>query len=664
MVTYRPDVDGLRAVAVVPVLLFHAGVAGATGGYVGVDVFFVISGFLITSILWNDLEKGAFSIVRFYERRCRRILPALFVVGLAVMVVGAFLFLPAEYRDVGKSLAAVGLFGSNILFWREAGYFDRAAEEKPLLHTWSLGVEEQFYILFPIALFLVFRYARRWAFHAICAVLALSFALNVLTIGRWPEATFYLLPMRAWELMLGAMLAVGHLPPCRRVLGETLSLAGLAAIVWAIVSYTPDTPFPGWYAAAPALGTAAILYAGTGPATLVGRLLSLRLLVGIGLISYSLYLWHVPLLVFVRLYTLGEPTAAEIAGALALSAVFATLSWWLVEQPVRRRRVLAGRGAVFAASAAVIVVFVAGGGLVAATGGLPGRVPVEVARLAETASAKDLRAYTCVTRPLDGEARRGFCPIGAADGAARDILVWGDSHAMAALGMFDRALSGLGRGGWLIAINGCPPLIDLQRVAYSTPCDEIGDRILQELADGEVDTVVLVAAWYGMLQWNNSIVDGRLSEDVDGRIANIATAFGRTVRALDALGLRVIVMLPVPGGTADVPATLARAELLGRDVDLRWSTAAQEQRIAPLRAMVAADADAIDGLVDLGAALCADGACRILDEGVPLYVDSTHLSTSGNAYLVAPLERQLACLLAPDDRAPAYCAALKETIAP
>ena len=356
---YRPEIDGLRAVAVLPVILFHAGFGLFSGGYVGVDVFFVISGYLITSILLADLERGRFSILRFYERRARRILPALFVVMLACLPFAYLWMLPTQLKDFAQSLVATVFFASNILFWREDGYFAAAAELKPLLHTWSLAVEEQYYLLFPPVLLGLWRIGRRWAFWAVVTVAVLSLGLAEWGWRNSPSANFYLAPTRAWELLAGSICAFLSLGRAQRS-NEVLGAAGLGLIVFAIFAYDDTTPFPSLYGLAPVAGTALVILFASG-GTWTGRLLSLRGFVGIGLISYSAYLWHQPLFAFARLRTIGEPTTVLMTGLAVLSLLLAWATWAWVEQPFRRRgtQLLPERRTMFAASGTVAAVFVA-----------------------------------------------------------------------------------------------------------------------------------------------------------------------------------------------------------------------------------------------------------------------------------------------------------------
>jgi len=305
---YRAEIDGLRALAVLPVILFHAGFEWFSGGFVGVDVFFVISGYLITTIIISEMAEGKFSIVNFYERRARRILPALFFVMAACLPFAWLWLTPADLKDFGQSLVAASAFSSNILFWIEGGYFATASELKPLIHTWSLAVEEQYYILFPIFLMLTWRLGIKWILILLSTVFFISLGIAQWGAYNSPTAAFFLLPTRGWELLVGVFAAFylkynTHLKS--HSLNQALSLLGFGMIVYSIIAFDETTPFPSLYALVPTIGTGLLILCAV-PKTFVHRLLSLKYIVGIGLISYSAYLWHQPLLAFARHRLLGD----------------------------------------------------------------------------------------------------------------------------------------------------------------------------------------------------------------------------------------------------------------------------------------------------------------------------------------------------------------------
>lgn len=339
---YRAEIDGLRAIAVLPVIFFHAGLDGFSGGFVGVDVFFVISGYLITTIIISEMRNGTFSLLSFYERRARRILPPLFFVMLVCLPFAWLWLSPRDLMDFGQSLVAVSTFSSNVLFWFESGYFEAAAEMKPLLHTWSLAVEEQFYLLFPLLLMLLRVRGRETTVRVLfallfCSLLVSHFSANVSQDSRVVTANFFLLPTRCWELLIGVLVAFHldrHEHPISHAVNQIFSLAGLGLVGFSVVCFDQSTPFPSFNALFPTVGTMFLIITAV-PGTFAHRLLSQKALVGLGLISYSAYLWHLPLIVFARHKWLGVTSVGLIASLCMLSVFLAWLSWRFVERPFR-----------------------------------------------------------------------------------------------------------------------------------------------------------------------------------------------------------------------------------------------------------------------------------------------------------------------------------------
>tara|TARA_X000001036_G_C20680794_1_gene805857 strand:- start:1272 stop:3251 length:1980 start_codon:yes stop_codon:yes gene_type:complete len=341
---YRAEIDGLRALAVLPVILFHAGFEGFSGGFVGVDIFFVISGYLITTIIISEMAEGKFSIVNFYERRARRILPALFFVITACLPLAWLWLTPNNLEDFGQSLIAVSTFSSNILFWLESDYFDTAAELKPLLHTWSLAIEEQYYILFPIFLMLTWRLGIKWVLILLSILFFISLGAAALgtqyaTSQKTISGAFFLLPTRGWELVIGVFVAFYlkyNTPLKSHVANQTLSLLGFGMIAYSIVVFDQTTPFPSLYALIPTIGTGLLILCAV-PKTLVHNFLSVKLTVGIGLISYSAYLWHQPLFAFARHRTFGEVPDLSLVLLITTTFFLAWLTWRFIEKPFRNK---------------------------------------------------------------------------------------------------------------------------------------------------------------------------------------------------------------------------------------------------------------------------------------------------------------------------------------
>lgn len=451
---YRREIDGLRALAVIPVILFHAGIKVFSGGFVGVDVFFVISGYLITTIILAEMEQGKFSLVNFYERRARRILPVLFFVMLLTTVAAWLMLLPSDMKDFSRSLVAVCVFASNILFWRESGYFDTAAELKPMLHTWSLAVEEQYYVVFPLLLMLTWKLGRRW----ILVLLALA-GLASLGVAQWgsarmPTAAFYLLPARGWELLIGAMAAFylsnGNRPSVGRHTRELGGVIGLALILYAIFFYDNHTPFPGIYALVPTVGAVLIIICAQQD-TFIGRIMGMRVLVGVGLISYSAYLWHQPLFVFARHRGLTESDHEVFLALFAVSLLLAYMSWRFIEQPFRNKTRI-GRSTVFTFALAGNALFIAFGLLGNSRNGDLGQISPEQRQLLAYFE-NDAPSWRYFEKTGMHEKYRDDCnfydmpkylsgketkvPVAAISASCytptkdRDhqIFIWGDSHA-------------------------------------------------------------------------------------------------------------------------------------------------------------------------------------------------------------------------------------------
>jgi len=338
---YRREIDGLRALAVLPVIFFHAGFQVFSGGFVGVDVFFVISGYLITSIILAEKQAGKFSLINFYERRARRILPALFVVMFTSLLLAWLFLLPGDMKIFSQSLVAISAYVSNIFFWRATGYFAPNAEINPLLHTWSLAVEEQYYLLFPIFLSMIGKLRKQWILGLLALVAIISFEIAQWGSLNQPTPNYYLLPSRAWELLIGSLIGFylftkdSNKNKTEKI-GQLLSLIGLLLIIYAVCAFDKRTPFPGSYALIPTIGTALIILFAT-PQTIVGNLLGRKFLVGIGLISYSTYLWHQPLFAFARYNSIEEPSKVILGGLAGVSLVLGYFSWKYVETPFRNR---------------------------------------------------------------------------------------------------------------------------------------------------------------------------------------------------------------------------------------------------------------------------------------------------------------------------------------
>lgn len=627
---YRPDIDGLRAIAVLSVVLYHYGIGGLDGGFIGVDIFFVISGYLITNIIHREVEAERFSFSSFYERRARRIFPALFAMLMATLVVGMWLLLPGDLVKLGGSAVATLLFSSNILFWRQSGYFDTASDYNPLLHTWSLAVEEQFYIFLPFLLILLRRHSKERLRLALLTCSIASFVLCLWMQSVRPSATFFLLPFRAWELLLGGWVAIGGLPAIRDGrLRAICSLLALSLLIWSLAWVEAGPQFPGWQAALPVLATVLLLHAGANGTSIVQRLLSLGAIAFLGLISYSLYLLHWPLMVFIRYARAMEPLSpGESWLLLAAALLLASGSYRWIETPFRRKKAVAattgGARWIGAATGAALILATAAV-LVTFNRGWQERFSPDVVSLDEA------RRPVIPFRECDGSPPglgSASCRLGSED-VEPSVLVWGDSHALAWAPGLHSVLKEQGVAGLLAVKSACPPLIDVQN-PFDKKCYPYNQQLIAGLGSVRFNVVILIASWtsYSSPAGDYELVDeyGR-----SGNLSVFPSALDRTLTKLQAMADRIVVIGPTPGAPADIPFVLASArrwELSDPSPKLTstasaesgWFWAAIERREPHLNLIV----------VDPTGWFCDQESCQYLsDGGELLYRDGGHLSLAG-----------------------------------
>lgn len=645
---YRTDIDGLRAVAVLSVVLYHIGMPHFPGGYVGVDIFFVISGYLITRIVYTEACAGRFSFARFYERRARRLLPALFVMIAAGFVAAWFVSSPYDLDQYGLSATAALFFVANFHFKDAIDYFNPDAEYHPLLHTWSLAVEEQFYLIFPVLLILALRFNR--VALVVGAVAAISLAASVQFTKVDPDIAFYLVPFRAWELMAGAAIALGFTPALEsRPAREAVAAAGLLMIAIAVGVFDDQTAFPGVAALLPAIGAALIIHAGGGGETLVGRGLSLRPMVFVGLISYSLYLWHWPILAFLRLYQAStEITPTQALPVLVLSMIVAALSWRYVEQPFRRPGKLR-RAQVFGWSAAGAAALGLVGLAAHLTEGAPARTSPEYRLLAAGAQDVEPERFDCVARMPE----RPPCRIGPA-GAPADLLLLGDSHAASIVGALRWAENGQGRAFWLAAHVACPPALGITVVGASreATCATHTEAVIRWLESGEggVKRVLLAARWAfyfsGILSERNAdkpfplILEESPQPNRPDPAANaglLRSGLERTLERLRAAGIEVYVLGAIPEIGWNVPRKLAVANWRGAAPPQAPDLSAYDRRNGGANALLRSLSNRYDAhFVPVGQLFCQP-ECALARLGRPLYVDADHLSSFGARLILGPL---------------------------
>ncbi len=610
---YRPEIDGLRALAVGGVVAHHTGLGVVPGGFTGVDVFFVISGYLITGIIAAEMAAGKFSQWRFLERRIRRIVPALAAM-LAVTSAAAWAILtPEDFRPFSQSLTAASLFASNLLFVRETGYFDSVEGMLPLLHTWTLGVEEQFYLIFPLVLIACLRW-RRDAMLPVVAILGgLSFVLALVLAEHWPQGAFYLLPTRLWEFALGAACAL--LPARPRARGW-LALTGIGLIAAGFWLIRPETPAPGAMFLLPTIGTAlVILFA--APQNAAGRLLAWRPFAWLGLVSFGTYLWHQPLLVLVHYVWFGPLPLPAVLGLVAGSVALGAASYTLIEQPVRQKRLLASRGSLLLVCAAALAVPAA----VGVAGHLRWFVPASNAEAAR----------------LDGlhPGIEFSSEIGPADGPF-PYLLFGDSHS----GHYRKALENRFGPGLLLNYPSClaAPGVSNMRPdeADFAICRAMPAQLVRLAHQHGIRTVV-----WGQLWERELYADGSATPLAFGEGARLLEKGMQAVADRLPAGTRIIIMGNVPSASAAAPQVqggLTRCRAFVNAVCPSAYPADRAQGVAinaRLRALAARDPRFV--FVDTAAPLCPDGRCLIVQDGTLNYWDSSHLTQSGARRVVATI---------------------------
>ena len=645
---YRAEIDGLRALAVLPVILFHAGFEWFRGGFVGVDVFFVISGYLITSIIISEMVERKFSIINFYERRARRILPALFFV-MAVSLPFAWLWLsPSNLKDFGQSLIAVSTFSSNILFWSESGYFDTAAELKPLLHTWSLAVEEQYYILFPIFLILTWPLGIKWIL-----ILLLIVFFTSLGVAQWgaynsPSAAFFLLPTRGWELLIGVFAAIylknnAHLKSYS--LNQVLSLLGFGMIVYSIIAFDKTTPFPSLYALIPTVGTGLLILCSV-PKTLIHKLLSMKFISGIGLISYSAYLWHQPLLAFARHRFLGEISDLILISLCLISMVLGWFSWKFIEAPFRNKKTFT-RKTVFLFSIICIVIFTSLGLLLHFKNGYGDRVKFteELVNSFERPSLEN-----CFDTPFNHSAEQWGCNLGRVDGEINFIL-FGDSHSLSLKKLIDEKAKQKGIKVFYTGSSGCLPFVSIhpqRNDQYRNNCNLLNERVFELAKNTDLDGIILSARWsyytYGDYNFSGAQFISDMPEgpfNLQHSIDTFSNALGVTIDNFNSIGVPIHLITQPPHQKYS-PQSVYFSIFKGIGSIESFSvkrTDFDKLNEIPINAFYKYESNVnIYNITDL---FCDEFLCLIGEKEKSFYYDNNHLSSDGAKKLEKIIEEIL-----------------------
>lgn len=638
---YRPDIDGLRAVAVMAVVIHHLSAPLLPGGYVGVDVFFVISGYLITRIISREMEEGSFTFARFYERRARRIFPALFAVLTITLAAGYLLLLPSDYAGTLRGALGTLFFASNVVFWRDmaAGYFAATdAGLNPLLHTWSLAVEEQFYVFFPVLLLLSYRHFRHHIILVlvICALVSLTSA--TLLVHSKSVAVFFLSPFRAWELLTGSLLAFNAVPAIRsRLARELTASTGLAAILLVCFIYDEKTAFPAHSALAPVLGTAAILHAGTSGPTWIGNFLQWRPVLYTGLISYSLYLWHWPLIVLVR-YTVDiAPTSLYVISMLMVSLVLASLSYHFIERPIRLNAAVTQK-LIATSTALSVLLFV----IFSFTGlmhsGYKNRFTPEVTQL-DIAHSQHIPFLEC-----DNKDVVSACILGHNDATA-SILLWGDSHMLAWAPALHEVLTAQNIRAVFTPTSACPPMFGVKNNVKDICISQNSAIKDYLLANPNIKTVVMAAFWSYYFKDNGPVTATTGNLPATSARA-IQAALNSTIRWLRDHGIHAVLIGPVPVYDQSVPKALALEKVTDRTI-LNSSMEEQRQKNVLLyevsNTAKHATGKAPFSFIDPIQWMCSE-TCIVMKDSLPVYRDANHLSVAGAMALKPQLNAELHAL--------------------
>ncbi len=646
---YRPDIDGLRAIAVVAVILFHSGFTTFSGGYVGVDVFFVISGYLITRLLMKDINLGRFSIASFYERRIRRIFPAYIGLAVGVILIGYWLFPDDDFLALTESVFASTLSWANIFFFLQAGYWDTASETKPMLHTWSLSVEEQFYVVYPIILFLISRYARKYLFSGLVTISLITFVWSLYVVDKDPTAAFYLTHLRAWELIIGGIIAVHYIPMNKFLRDGTASL-GLILILISIFLYSKDTLFPGLSASLPVLGSALIIHAGISGENIISRILALSPFTFVGKISYSLYLWHWPIIVFGNYYLIRRATTIDLIIMITIALVLAVFSWAIIERPFRNKTFLSRR-MIFAVAGLVSAILVSFNFINRYYDGFPLRFADYYAAIGPDWNNEHKKWVACrASKRINSDGSVKLCTLGTEKNAKPQFMVWGDSHAMAFAAGVNESARRTGTLGVISNLGGCFPSMH-----YVTPiknmvrnCTKANQHAIQYLRKHkDIQIVFLIARWNFYL--TGALRKGEVIEAEPITMWNSpesATTNAQvfylllkdTISRIRKMGKEVVLVLDVPEVGYNVPD----GEFIAfrTDQDLNRIIAPTHNQYAnynrPVTDIFLRLENEFDNvkILDPTTLICPDNdLCLVTMNHTPIYMDDDHLSTFGAKFL-------------------------------
>lgn len=659
---YRPEIDGLRAIAVLAVIVFHSGVNQLSGGFVGVDIFYVISGYLITRILLTSLKNEAFTFSGFYIRRIKRILPAsLFMVAITV-VFGAFILSPDKYIELAQSAIYSNLFMANVWFMKHSGYFDQSTQVLPLVHMWSLSVEEQFYLIFPLVLLFAFRKNGLTSVKRLfISVLAISFLLSALLSSHFPHQAFYMLFTRAWELALGACLVIFPAAQTNnKTLSDAVSFTGVAAIIYGIIYITRNDAYPGYLALFPTLGTALIIYSLNNRNNIIKSILTTRPLLFTGKISYSAYLWHWPLIVYYRIYINEREFYAYEVFSLIVSSIFiGYLSWKYIEEPFRHKNYSPTK--VYATAIYTTITVIALSASVLLSQGLPGRISESSAAITNNQLMWDWKCTQKVK--LFPQINEEFCVIGTAwENAKIKGLVWGDSHSQHWAQLLHREAlrSGI---SLIIAPRKCPPYLNSEYVSsyypkfprFTEKCTDRNKLAFNWLKNnGDASLVIMAAAWSGhvrMLYTDKQPINKSNSpleeKDAATGAALSKIAFRKLLAKLPEKKILLLGDIPRPNKTLNECAFTEKLELFRKKCDDAM------YRYLPSKTVLSWHKDSDHALSSMAKefsnvttilpdkSLCDDKYCQTYVNGELIYKDSNHIRRNLQETTVSVLSKKI-----------------------
>ena len=651
---FNLDINGLRGLAILAVLLFHFRIPGFGGGFVGVDIFFVISGYLISNIILSKLQYEHFSLTSFFMHRIRRIVPALYAMLFISLIAGWWWLAPADYKELGKEISYASLFITNHLFARDSGYFATEAESKLLLHTWTLGVEWQFYILFPLLLLLIHRYWPKRLGQIICAITALSLGASVFGTHWQPEGAFYLLPARAWEFLIGTLLVLYHRQIKPTPWQSLLSLLGGFMLLGSITLFNEGMTYPGYWALVPTLGTALLIMTPGAPSS---RLLASFPLQGLGTLSYSLYLWHWPLYVVSGYYLNGQLALWMSALLMGIAFLLGWLSYYLIETPFRQKtKCWSNRSLALLICCCALLLYPVGRWLQNSKGA-PSPLRVSPQVLLYTQGSKD--QPDDIDHCLLGEKRafhgpEQFCQTAGTVNRTK-IILWGDSHANAISDTVQRLSKSTGHPLIRATISSCPPLVRGSVPNYYTPdqCKAGNEATMYLIKENPGATVLIAARWSAYLLGRNE-VHGRNKDmlwseqqadnedSLSVRKEKFRKALLDTTCALRDAGARVFILEPIPEMGVSVPSALARKAMYSSTQEIRIRRDTYQQRHQTILNLLAeTKAQCGTRLLSPQSILCPGDYCQIEQEGRSLYFDDDHLSKRGAALLSPLLEQAI-----------------------